>query len=594
MGKSINQVRGDSIWSLKKQQDLYEKLPQAWREDTWLLTELLRLENNDSSNYKGRPISFLSELATTIEVKYAFYKILATTKCSIPAIKNKAHLIRSILKWQKVSMVNEKSMIIKGYNYWTKSLNSFLDNNPSEYTLNKRVFFKQIYNEVIDYYDDRPEIVKDIWDARKLGMEVSKINPIYTLNFSKISQSWLKNAFKSFVYHNIHSYTFATTNNHLYWMNKFSGFLNENYPRLKSTQLSRNIVLEYLYEMRKKYIEGTLHKAVYNLKTFFDHCSYFKLLEVMNSPLIYKEDMLPKPKSNPRFISEHILNQLNAHLSKLPVDIMRMLQILQECGMRFSELILLPFDCLISDNEGDSFLKYYQYKTKKEHLIPLTKELATVIYNHQNDVLERWGNQPEYLFINESGNNYKSLNIYTAINKLAEENNIRKESGELYRFKAHEFRHTVGTRMINSGVPQHFVQRFLGHQNPMMTSIYAHIHNSTLKEEVLSKQIALINRNGIFLSEEDSEVYLQPEHSLPNGYCGLSVHISCPHANACLSCTHFRTDKSFLPIHIQHLDETKQLMDEAKANGWDRQLQITQETYQNLNDIVKALTKKED
>ncbi|WP_240047037.1 tyrosine-type recombinase/integrase, partial [Staphylococcus aureus] len=40
---------------------------------------------------------------------------------------------------------------------------------------------------------------------------------------------------------------------------------------------------------------------------------------------------------------------------------------------------------------------------------------------------------------------------------------------------AHAFRHTVGTRMINNGVPQHIVQKFLGHESPEMTARYAHI-----------------------------------------------------------------------------------------------------------------------
>src|SRR5699024_11897418 len=69
------------------------------------------------------------------------------------------------------------------------------------------------------------------------------------------------------------------------------------------------------------------------------------------------------------------------------------------------------------------------------------------------------------------------------LNKLAYEQNIVDKSGEIYRFHAHAFRHTVGTRMINNGVPQHIVQKFLGHESPEMTSRYAHIFDETLKNE---------------------------------------------------------------------------------------------------------------
>jgi site-specific recombinase XerD len=36
---------------------------------------------------------------------------------------------------------------------------------------------------------------------------------------------------------------------------------------------------------------------------------------------------------------------------------------------------------------------------------------------------------------------------------------------------------------FNSGVPQHVVQRLLGHASPHMTSHYAKIHDATIREE---------------------------------------------------------------------------------------------------------------
>lgn len=38
------------------------------------------------------------------------------------------------------------------------------------------------------------------------------------------------------------------------------------------------------------------------------------------------------------------------------------------------------------------------------------------------------------------------------------------------RFQTHQFRHTVGTRMINLSVPVHIIQRYLGHDSPEMTT----------------------------------------------------------------------------------------------------------------------------
>ena len=55
------------------------------------------------------------------------------------------------------------------------------------------------------------------------------------------------------------------------------------------------------------------------------------------------------------------------------------------------------------------------------------------------------------------------------------------EAGRPYRATAHQFRHTLGTRLINSGVPQHVVQRLLGHATPQMTARYARIHDATVR-----------------------------------------------------------------------------------------------------------------
>lgn len=60
-----------------------------------------------------------------------------------------------------------------------------------------------------------------------------------------------------------------------------------------------------------------------------------------------------------------------------------MILVLKECGMRISELVNLNFDCLLQDKTGDWFLKYYQYKMKKEITIPISREIARIIQEQQ-------------------------------------------------------------------------------------------------------------------------------------------------------------------------------------------------------------------
>ena len=80
---------------------------------------------------------------------------------------------------------------------------------------------------------------------------------------------------------------------------------------------------------------------------------------------------------------------------------------------------------------------------------------------------------------------------------------IRGADGKLFRFQALQFRHTVGTRMVNLGVPHHIIQRYLGHKGPEMTSRYAHIHDATMKDK-LSEYLrgTLIDVSGKVVAED--------------------------------------------------------------------------------------------
>ena len=66
---------------------------------------------------------------------------------------------------------------------------------------------------------------------------------------------------------------------------------------------------------------------------------------------------------------------------------------------------------------------------------------------------------------------------------------------------AHQFRHTLGTRLINAGVPQFIVQRVLGHASPEMVSVYAQLHDSTVRDRVraLPKDQGQHRRGAAFL-----------------------------------------------------------------------------------------------
>lgn len=256
--------------------------------------------------------------------------------------------------------------------------------------------------------------------------------------------------------------------------------------------------------------------------------------------------------------------------------------------MRIGEVLTLSFNCLRQDSQGDWFLFITRHKMKKEQNIPISRELVAVIQEQQQYIRDNLGKDFDYLFCGRkkgetSRENYypepkvmtpSSFSIY--INRLAEEENITDSNGRIWRFQSHQFRHTVGTRMINNNVPQYVVQKYLGHESPTMTMRYAHIHDQTLKKEIAQfHDSRVINVAGEVVESTNIELdnnldlHLLKKNvlaqALPNGSCARPVQLGeCPHANACLTCGDFRTTIEFLDQHKTHLEETEKLVKNAE------------------------------
>jgi hypothetical protein len=77
--------------------------------------------------------------------------------------------------------------------------------------------------------------------------------------------------------------------------------------------------------------------------------------------------------------------------------------------------------------------------------------------------------------------------------------------------------------------------------------------------------------------------------ALPNGYCGLPLVQTCPHANSCLTCPMFLTTPEFLPQHRAHHQQTLQIITAAEARGQTRLAEMNQQVAENLNKIITAL-----
>lgn len=185
------------------------------------------------------------------------------------------------------------------------------------------------------------------------------------------------------------------------------------------------------------------------------------------------------------------------------------------------------------------------------------------------------GKTPKYLFLaaqmNRNGDRpYSGNTLRNLLNDLAFRLDVRDSTGARVDFnRTHRFRHTVATGLLNSGIPLHVLQRYLGHLTPTMSMTYAQTLQSTAEAEFLRYRKITADGREIEVDPRDLydmlELDRRTDRILPNGYCLLPPRQVCGKGNACLTCDKFATDATFLPELQTQMDRTTQLITERRA-----------------------------
>lgn len=337
-----------------------------------------------------------------------------------------------------------------------------------------------------------------------------------------------------------------------------------------------------------------------------DWCS-----QIPRNAAVYDGDMPRLPPPRPRALPEHVMRQLEdpAHLARFPTDDGRLvLMILIQCGLRLGDACKLPLDCVVRDHNDAPYLAWVNHKIHgRVAFFPISTELADHIAVQQRAQQRRWPQGCRYLFtryqVNLDGN--KPLHASTwrrHLDTWLREIELVDEHGAPARVTAHQFRHTLATRLINRDVPQSVVQDLLDHMSPAMTARYARLTNVTRRRhwEAATK-----------VNAEGDPVTVAPEHplaaadwmrlslvrakvSLPNGYCGAPVQTDCEYANPCLDCRFFITTPEFLAQHRRQRDDSRQQIADAEQAGLARIAEKNRRTTAKLDKLITVLEQASD
>ena len=191
---------------------------------------------------------------------------------------------------------------------------------------------------------------------------------------------------------------------------------------------------------------------------------------------IFPEDYPPPaPSRCPRALAGHVMAQVEdpANLGTEDNPAYRLITlILIRCGLRISAAAALPADCVVSDADGAPYLRYCNTKMKREALVPVDEELEALI-------TPAAGAQPGTLARRDPGAVPPAQRQHRrhppdrlqhlpgrALPVAGTTATSATSTASRSHLTPHQWRHTLGTRLINRDVPQHVVQKILDHDSP--------------------------------------------------------------------------------------------------------------------------------
>lgn len=452
------------------------------------------------------------------------------------------------------------------------------------------------------------EYPRDRWRLRRVGFTEGD----RTLSFEQIPQPVLRDLVKRWARWRLScGLSYEAVRRGVVAVTRFADFVHsEPGCRVESLdQLDRSVLERYLADLHRAFAGNPQRQGSHIglLNQFFGAVRQHHWDHTLPAAVMfYAEDYPKRTERMPRALAEHVMAQLEHpdNLARMENSAYRLVTIiLMRCGLRVTDALKLGFDAVVTDAEGAPYLRYVNHKMKREALVPIDEEVRLLITGQQQRVLAQWPDGCPHLFPrptkNPDGQQPTGSNTYrAALYRWLDECAISDEHGQPARLTPHQWRHTLGTRMINGDVPQEVVRIILDHDSPQMTAHYARLHDTTVREHWEKARKVNISGDPVTLDPDGplaeaawaKQRLARATQALPNGYCGLPVQQSCPHANACLTCPMFITTPEFLPQHRQHRGEVLQIITAAEARGQHRLVEMNRQILTNLDTVITSLT----
>ncbi|MEO5710798.1 MAG: tyrosine-type recombinase/integrase [Nocardioidaceae bacterium] len=337
---------------------------------------------------------------------------------------------------------------------------------------------------------------RDVWDLVELGFDAIARDEVRHLDFTAIKPEWLRRLAKQWTKHRLNTSRVTTVSGNLRALSKMCKILEARgvLPE-RPKDLTRKVLETYILAVRQaRYSRNYSARLLSAPRMFFDHVLREGWEPELSPKARLYNDDIPKPgQTLPRYISRHVMAQIETPSS---LDQIRgfeagtILRVIIEGGLRGASARRLAIDPLNYDETGAPYLVYTNTKFDREAVIPISRALAARINEQAARTRQRW---PHTSWLTPRMN--QNIDGSLPYSKGAWKQQftdwvtgleLTDPNGHPVRVTPHQFRHTVGTRMVNRGVDLDVVRSFLDHSSVQMTQVYAQLFPETVRNAALS------------------------------------------------------------------------------------------------------------
>ena len=225
----------------------------------------------------------------------------------------------------------------------------------------------------------------------------------------------------------------------------------------------------------KEFKISTINRRISTLKQFY--LFLFNEGTIASNPCLHIKTA-KSPATLPKVVSSKqmgdFLDFLRNATEPAHIRIRAILELLYASGLRVTELIRLPVNCVVNGATAQPMI-LVKGKGNKERLLPVGPALLQQLEKY---VALRPTKLPgiDNLFTNENGKPLQPRMVYTFVKHyLSLVTTLQQKS-------PHILRHSFATHLMNNGADLNAVKELLGHSSLAATQVYTHNTIEKLKE----------------------------------------------------------------------------------------------------------------